>query len=46
MQTRRDPAVRRFLSGVGLLGSGLRLWITDPRLMLTGAVPALIVFLV
>jgi len=37
--------VRRFLSGVSLLGSGLRLWITDPRLMLTGALPALIVAL-
>jgi len=47
MQPRqRDPAVRRFFSGVRLLASGLRLWITDPRLMLTGAIPALIVFLV
>jgi CysZ protein len=36
----------RFFSGVALLGSGLRLWITDPRLMLTGALPALIVALV
>jgi CysZ protein len=43
---RRDPLPRRFLSGVGLLGSGLRLWVTDPRLMLTGAIPALIVALV
>jgi len=45
-QSPRDPAVRRFFSGVGLLGSGLRLWLTDPRLMLTGALPALIVALV
>lgn len=35
--------VVRFLSGVRLLGSGLRLWITDPRMMLVGAIPALIV---
>jgi CysZ protein len=46
---KREPGngvVRRFLSGTALLGSGLRLWITDPRLMLTGAIPALIVALV
>lgn len=43
---RRDTLVRRFFSGVGLLGSGLRLWVTDPRLMLMGAVPALLVALV
>ena len=35
--------VREFLAGVGLLGRGLRLWGTSPRLMLLGAVPALVV---
>ena len=44
-----QPSVRRsrfpvrFLGGVRLLGSGLKMWITDPRIMLLGAVPALIV---
>ncbi|CAD6003891.1 EI24 domain-containing protein [Agreia sp. COWG] len=37
--------VRRFFDGVSLLGRGLRLWSTDPRLMLFGALPALIVAL-
>lgn len=32
-----------FFSGVALLGQGLRMWLTAPKLMLTGAVPALIV---
>lgn len=32
-----------FFGGVGLLGRGLRLWGTSPRLMLLGAVPALVV---
>jgi CysZ protein len=36
----------RFFSGVRLLGSGLRMWITDPRIMLMGALPALIVAVV
>jgi len=36
-------AAREFLSGVALLGAGLRTWITSPRLMLLGAVPALVV---
>ena len=35
--------VREFGSGAALLGRGLRLWGTSPRLMLLGAVPALIV---
>lgn len=35
--------LREFFSGVRLLGSGLRLWITAPRLMLIGALPALLV---
>lgn len=42
-----DPAatnpVREFLSGAGVLLHGLRLWGTSPRLMLLGAIPALIV---
>jgi CysZ protein len=36
-------AIREFGSGVAVLGRGLRLWATSPRLMLLGAVPALIV---
>ncbi|MFB2581970.1 EI24 domain-containing protein [Herbiconiux sp. P15] len=35
--------IREFFGGVGLLGRGLRSWLTDPRLMLLGAIPALIV---
>lgn len=35
--------VRRFFAGVGLLGRGLGMWITSPKLMLLGAIPALIV---
>ncbi|WP_205781460.1 EI24 domain-containing protein [Planctomonas deserti] len=35
--------VREFFSGVRLLGAGLRMWVTAPRLMLIGAVPALLV---
>lgn len=43
----RPPStVREFLSGVALLGTGLRTWVTSPRLMLLGAVPALVVGLV
>jgi CysZ protein len=34
---------REFFSGVGLLGAGLRMWVTAPRLMLIGALPALLV---
>ena len=36
-------AVREFLAGLGHLGEGLRLWITAPKLMFIGAVPAVIV---
>ena len=36
-------ALREFGLGVALLGRGLRLWGSSPRLMLLGAVPALIV---
>ena len=35
--------MREFLRGVGDLGRGFRMWGTGPRLMLLGAVPALIV---
>jgi len=37
--------VRDFFAGVGLLGRGLATWSTSPRLMLTGAIPALLVAL-
>jgi CysZ protein len=39
----RTGVARRFIGGMGYLGRGLRMWITSPRLMLLGAVPALIV---
>ncbi|MET3767362.1 CysZ protein [Marisediminicola sp. UYEF4] len=43
----RPPGlVRRFLGGMGYLVRGLRLWATSPRLMLLGALPALVVGLV
>jgi CysZ protein len=35
--------LRRFFDGVALLGRGLKMWGSDPRLMLFGALPALIV---
>jgi CysZ protein len=35
--------VRGFFTGVSLLGRGLGMWLTSPRLMLIGAIPALIV---
>lgn len=42
--SRANPtATREFLAGTGFLGRGLRMWITSPRLMLLGALPALIV---
>jgi CysZ protein len=44
--TTRAPLPARFFSGVRLLGAGLRMWITDPRIMLMGAIPALIVAVV
>ena len=40
---RRPRFPARFFGGVRLLGAGLRMWITDPRIMLLGAIPALIV---
>ncbi len=36
-------AARRFFRGVGFLAQGLRLWATSPKIMLLGAIPALIV---
>ncbi|PPF61660.1 hypothetical protein C5E11_13865 [Clavibacter michiganensis] len=36
-------AVRQFFDGVAYLGRGLKMWGSDPRLMLFGALPALIV---
>jgi CysZ protein len=39
-------AIRDLVSGVGYLGRGFGLWITSPRLMLLGAIPALLVGLV
>ncbi|WP_205684029.1 EI24 domain-containing protein [Cryobacterium aureum] len=39
----RPTATREFFAGAGFLGSGLRMWITSPRLMLLGALPAFIV---
>jgi CysZ protein len=41
-QERRNP-VREFLTGIADLGRGLRLWVTSPRLMLLGAMPAVLV---
>jgi CysZ protein len=38
--------VQSFFAGVGLIGQGLRLWITAPRLILMGILPALLVALV
>ncbi|WP_344756763.1 EI24 domain-containing protein [Leifsonella bigeumensis] len=40
---RGTGSVRRFFAGVGFLGRGLARWGTSPRLMLLGAIPALIV---
>lgn len=39
----RSGVVREFFGGVAFLGRGLRMWVTSPRLMLIGAIPALIV---
>ena len=38
--------IRQFFSGVGYLGRGFGMWATNPKLMLLGAVPALIVGIV
>lgn len=42
-EPRRPRLPARFLGGARLLGLGLRMWVTDPRMMLTGAIPALVV---
>jgi CysZ protein len=42
----RSGTVRQFFSGVRLLGRGLGMWATSPRLMLLGAIPALLVAIV
>jgi CysZ protein len=39
----RGSAASEFFSGVGYLGRGAGMWITSPRLMFLGAIPALIV---
>ena len=39
----RPSAFREFFAGVGILGQGLRVWVTAPRLMLLGIIPAIIV---
>ena len=39
----RRGVVRDLLAGVGYLGRGFGMWITSPRLMLLGAIPALVV---
>ncbi|MBG6212575.1 MAG: EI24 domain-containing protein [Cryobacterium sp.] len=41
--TANPTATREFFAGAGILVHGLRMWITSPRLMLLGALPALIV---
>ncbi|MEV8253944.1 EI24 domain-containing protein [Rhodoglobus sp. NPDC076762] len=43
---RRASVLREFFSGVGFLFRGFRIWITAPRLMLLGMIPAAIVGLV
>ena len=42
---RRNP-VREFLDGLGLLGRGIGMWARSPGLLLLGALPALISFVV
>lgn len=46
MPTPQSTASREFFAGASFLGRGLRMWITSPRLMLLGALPALIVGMV
>src|SRR5690554_3709030 len=36
-------AVSRFFAGMRMLGRGLGMWVTSPKLMLLGAIPALLV---
>ncbi len=42
MAARRNP-FREFFTGVGMLGRGFKVWVTAPKLMLLGLIPALIV---
>jgi CysZ protein len=39
----RSGRARRFFAGIGFLGRGLGMWVTSPKLMFLGAIPALIV---
>ncbi len=39
----QPTATHEFVAGTAFLGRGLKMWITSPRLMLLGALPALIV---
>jgi len=39
----RPGVLKEFFAGVGILGQGFRVWITAPKLMLLGLIPALIV---
>jgi CysZ protein len=39
----RSRGLRQFLAGMGLLGRGLGMWVTSPKLMFLGAIPALVV---
>lgn len=41
--TRQPRPIRRFFGGIACLGRGFRLWATSPRLMVLGAIPAVIV---
>ncbi|RNE64159.1 EI24 domain-containing protein [Cryobacterium tepidiphilum] len=43
LKTASVGALGRFFAGVGYLGQGFRLWARSPRLMLLGALPALVV---
>src|SRR5215216_5783106 len=42
----RRSTIREFFRGVGMLGRGFGTWRTAPRMMLLGAIPALIVAVV
>lgn len=42
MATRRNP-FKEFFAGVAMLGRGFKVWLTAPKLMLLGLIPAVIV---
>lgn len=42
----RRSALREFISGIGYLGRGLRMYVSAPRIMWLGVIPAFIVFVV